>query len=889
MMSISLRSKCLAVLALLIVCPTMTRMSSVSATQRPVANATSSRYALPLRFEPNRGQADPNVRFVSRGQSYTLLLTATDAVISTRPADVATDRQPLALRMMLAGGANRSPHITGEDTQLDTVNYVRGRDEKTWITDIPTYARVRYRDVYPGIDLVYYHHGSTLEYDFIVAPGADPDRIRLAFSGADSAVNADGDLVLRSAAGDLRQPKPVIYQDVDGQRRPIDGGFVLTADRQVRFDIGAYDRTRPLVIDPVLVWSTYFGGAGEETGLDVGVDANRNVYVVGTRPSARGGQDTDAFVAKYSPTGALLWVTNVGDTCDDEGRGIAVDAAGNVYVTGHLSGSCYPYPTLTNGGFVAKLTTAGAGRYIFPFSSDWSGADVGQAVAFDAAGNAYVGGVSSSMYFPTTAGVLQPQYSGWYGDGFVVKVNAAGTARVYATYLGGTGHDSLNDIAVDTNGNVYVVGSTSSKDFPTTAAAYQRVHNGLGVMATNAFISKLNPTGTALVYSTYLGGWLDDGATGLAIDAARNVFVTGTAMSDNFPTTAGVYQPRMAPQPVCDAARDLCTDAFVTKLNAAGSALIYSTYLGANLNDAANGIAIDNAGNTYITGSTYSTNFPIVNPLQRNPGSDMDAFVTKLNRAATALVYSSYLGGSKLSNLLSEGVDEGVRIAADADGANAYVTGITYSPNFPVTANAAQRVFGGGSCWYGTYRCADAFVMKIGDAPAPPPPAPVVRNYAYAGPAVAIPDNQPAGVRIPLAVANFPGTIGDLNVRFDGNVCTAAAGATTVGLTHPWVGDLTITLTSPANTTVTLANRPGGAGNAGDNLCQTVLDDEGGAASIQNVTAAGAPYRGTFRPATALTAFRGQNPNGTWFLTVSDGAAADVGALRAFTLSVTAR
>jgi Proprotein convertase P-domain/Beta-propeller repeat len=319
----------------------------------------------------------------------------------------------------------------------------------------------------------------------------------------------------------------------------------------------------------------------------------------------------------------------------------------------------------------------------------------------------------------------------------------------------------------------------------------------------------------------------------------------------------------------------------VTKLNAAGSALVYSTYLGAGLSDSAYGIAVDAAGNAYVTGSTWSTNFPSVRPFQPNRGGDLDGFVTKLNATGNAFIYSSYLGGGELSSTtFSEGEDTGVRIAVDADGANAYVTGVTRSPSFPVTPGAQQPVFGGGLCSSWQYRCADAFVTKIADF------TQTVRNYSFNG-AVAIPDNAPAGVQIPITVANFPGTIGDLNFRFDGNGCTNVPGATTVGLTHTWVGDLVITLTSPQNTTVTLMNRPGGANNAGDNLCQTLLDDEGGALSIQNITAATAPYRATFRSAGALAAFRGQNPNGTWRLNVSDAAALDVGTVRAFTLIVT--
>jgi hypothetical protein len=812
-----------------------------------------------------------------------LMLTATDAVVSMRHHD--GNGQPLAVRMTLAG-ANPAPRIAGEAAQPDTVNYVRGRDQKAWLANIPTYARVRYQDVYPGVDLVYYHNGPDLEYDFVVAPGADPDRIRLAFSGADSILNTDGTLVLRTEAGDLRQAAPVIYQEVNGQRRAIAGGYALTSDRQVRFTLGEYDRSRPLVIDPVLSYSTYFGGSSEDLGWDVAVDGSRNMYMVGTRPSVADPEHTDAFVAKYNAAGALLWVANVGDTCNDEGRGIAVDTAGSVYITGRIDGSCYPYPALTNGGFVAKLTANGAGAYIFPFSHEWSGSDIGQAIAVDPAGNAYVGGTTGSMYFPSTPGVFQPQYSGWYGDGFVVKVNALGTERVYATYLGGDGHESLNDIVVDANGNAYVTGSTTSKDFPTTAGAFQQIHNGWGVMATSAFVTKLNPTGTALVYSTYLGGNWDDGGIGIAIDAARNAFVTGYATSENFPTTRGVIQPFKAPQPICDQEARFCTDAFVTKLNAAGSGLVYSTYLGANLSDVGSGIAVDPAGNAHVTGSTWSTNFPVVRPVQPASGGELDAFVTKLNAGATAFIYSTYLGGGRTSNWYWDGHDEGVRIAVDFDGASAYVTGSTRSANFPVTPNAADRVFGGGQCFYGGFTCADAFLSRITDVAAP---APIARDYAYMGPVVAIPDKRPAGVRIPLTVANFAGTIGDVNFRFDGNGCTAAPGATTVGLNHTWVGDLIVTLTSPAGTTVTLMNMPGGASNAGDNFCQTALDDEGGGFSIQNVTAGGAPYRGSFRPAGALTAFRNQNPNGTWFLTVSDAASQDTGAVRAFTLSVTPR
>jgi hypothetical protein len=670
-------------------------------------------HTLPRSFEENQGQTDPGVRFLSRGNGYTLFLTASEAIMSLRrPQDVSgkPDGQPLMLRMRPIG-ANPAPRVAGDSPLPATVNYVRGRTPDQWLTGIATYSHVRYEEVYAGVDLVYYDNGKQLEYDFVVAPGADPGRIRVQFSGVETLrVDAAGDLVLGTPLGELRQPAPLMYQETDGAREVISGGYIVGDANQISFHIGAYDGKRPLVIDPVLAYSTYFGGSAEETGSDIAVDAAGNAYVAGAWKSVRSPEayDSDGYVAKFSSAGALLWVASIGDTCDDEARGLALDASGNVYVTGQL-GYCYPWPTLNGGAFVAKLSAQGAARYMFPFSDYWyGGPDMGQAVTVDAAGIAYVAGITSSAEFPVTPGAFQPTYAGGIADGFAVKVNAAGTALLYGTYLGGTAFESLNDLAIDGQGYAYVVGKTESPDFP-TMNAFQPVHPGS--IYTTSFVTKLAPDGTTAAYSTFLGVGPTDIAMSVAVDAAGHAYVAGVTTSSEFPVTPGVVQPQPGDTRICFFT--LCTDAFVTKFSPSGQALVYSTYLGGDIFDEATGIAIDTAGNAYITGNTDSFTFPTVAAFQPESAGGVDAFVTKLNSTGSALIYSSYLGGSALSDANFEGEDAGVRIAVQPTSGAAYVIGMTRSSDFPVV-NAHQPTFGGGVCGILNYRCADAFIAKIG-------------------------------------------------------------------------------------------------------------------------------------------------------------------------------
>ncbi|MBI2829078.1 MAG: SBBP repeat-containing protein, partial [Acidobacteria bacterium] len=429
-----------------------------------------------------------------------------------------------------------------------------------------SYARVRYESVYPGVDLVYYGNQRQLEYDFVVAPGADPGAIKLAFEGARSIErDASGNLILRTAGGDLRMHKPVVYQEVGGVKRLIPGRYVVASKQQVGFHVAAYDRSKPLVIDPVLVYSTFLGGSGNDFGFRIAVDSAGNAYVTG-------GTDSTNF-----PGPGGIAAPKLGSS--------AKGAGGDVFVT--------------------KLNPAGT-ALVYSTYLGGSGNDGGIGIAVDSAGNAYVTGTTNSADFPTTLGAFDVTFNG-VQDVFVTKLNPAGSALVYSTYLGGSGFERPNGIAVDSAGNAYVMGRTTSTistnpllNFPTTAGAFQTIAPGGDAFnPQDVFVTKLNPAGSALVYSTFLGGNRNDEGVGMAVDSAGNAYVTGFTTSTNFPTTAGAFAGTLGgPQ-----------DAFVTKLDAAGSDLVYSTYLGGSGGSLGIGIAVDSAGNAYVTGQAFS-NFP---------------------------------------------------------------------------------------------------------------------------------------------------------------------------------------------------------------------------------------------------------------------------------------
>ena len=687
-----------------------------SAAKAPAANEPQVVEAygkLPLSFEANQGQIDGRVDFLSRGSGYTLFLTPAEAVLALRKpaassrartthappgnteAEQADAAPPAVLRMKLVG-ANPAPRASGLEELPGKSNYFLGNDPDKWRTNVPHYAKVQYKDVYPGVDLVYYGNQRQLEYDLVVRPGSDPNAIALSFEGVESLrIDTQGDLLLDTADGEVRQHNPLVYQELDSGRREIPGSYVLKDERQVGFQVGAYDTSKPLTIDPVLVYSTYLGGSGFDKGFGIAVDASGNAYVTGNTlstdfPTASPFQaalastgPTDAFVTKLNAAGsALVYSTYLGGSASDgDSGGIAVDTSGNAYVTGRTASSDFPTASpfqAANGGgtdaFVTKLNAAG-NALVYSTYLGGSGTDIGFDIAVDGSGNAYAAGCTDSTDFPT-ASPVQAVFGGGAEDAFVTKLNAAGSALVYSTYLGGSASDLGRAIAADTFGNAYATGTTFSTDFP-TASPFQAANAGFF----NAFVTKLNAAGSALVYSTYLGGSNGDDGFGIAADGSGNAYVTGDTSSTDFPT-ASPFQASISGT----------GDAFVTKLNAAGSALVYSTYLGGSIIDFGFGIAVDGSGNAYVLGRTTSTDFPTVSPIQAAYGGGFsDAFVAKLNSAGGALVYSTYLGGS--------GVDS---------SGNAYVTGFT--PDFP-TANPFQSTNAGGL---------DAFIAKIGQVITPP-------------------------------------------------------------------------------------------------------------------------------------------------------------------------
>jgi hypothetical protein len=666
---------------------------------------------LPLAFEANQGQTDPQVKFVSRGTGYNLFLTATEAVLTLRKGSrqehtsPGTKSSPLpensAVLHMRLVGANAKADVFGQDELPGKSNYFIGNDPKKWHASVPQYARVRYADVYPGVDLVYYGNQREMEYDFVLQPGADPGVIRLGIEGASRLRVIEGDLVLSSPGGEVLLRRPNIYQELHGRIETIRGRYVLNSRNEVGFRVDSYDRAKALVIDPVLAYSSYLGGSGDDGSEGIAVDAAGNAYVTGGTasidfPTANSVQSTnhggvlDAFVTKFNADGtALVYSTYLGGNGNDLGTAITVDTSGNAYVTGRTMSTDFPManaiqPTNHGGNFdtfVTKIDAEGA-ALVYSTYLGGSGGEESTAIAVDGAGKVYVTGESTSLDFPV-ANAFQPTNRGGM-EAFVAKLDATGTAFVYSTYLGGTGDDGGLGVAADSAGNAYVSGFTLSSDFP-TANALQSTNRG----GQDAFVAKINAGGSALVYSTYLGGEGGEVASGIAVDEAGNAWVTGRTGSTNFPT-ANPIQPT----------NHGGNDAFVTKLNADDSAIVYSTYLGGTSYDEAFRIAVDTSGSAYITGDTYSVDFPIANAIQSTKGGFQAAFVTKLKADGSGLVYSTYLGGKVFNRKVVTG---GYGIAADSAG-SAYVTGVTSSKSFPTTLLAFQHSLNGYT---------DTFVTKI--------------------------------------------------------------------------------------------------------------------------------------------------------------------------------
>ncbi len=658
---------------------------------------------LPLSFQANSGQTDSQVEFLAHGSGYTVYLTGGEAVMRLRKEkSTANNPQSSVLRMQLAGG-NPQPKVKGSEELPGKANYFIGNDPKKWRTGVPAYARVEYQEVYPGVSLVYYGNQRQLEYDFVVSPGAVPKTIELTFEGADKlSIDAQGNLVAKLDDAEVIQHAPVIYQEIDGVRRMVPGRYELRDERRVGFEVGPYDATKTLVIDPTLEYATYLGGEGFDWAWASVVDTQGFVYVTGSTgsinfPTTAGAFNTtfsgnsDVFISKLNPQGdTLIYSTFLGGGGDERGLGIALDATSALaYVTGWTTSNNFPttagaYDTTHNGGsdvFVTKLNAAGT---MLGYSTLLGGAgdEVADGLEVNSQGIAYVAGYTNSTQFPTTSGAFDTTHNGGQ-DGFVTKLNAAGSNLVYSTFIGEEGDDYIGDLALEGD-FAYVTGWTWSTRFPTTSGAYDTTHNG----GSDAFVTKLNATGRALVYSTLLGGSDNDFGRGIFVSGGGIASITGSAVSANFPTTAGAYDTALN--------GGAYGDAFVARLNGNGASLTYSTYLGGNENESGQDILVDSAGFTYVVGVTNSPNFPRLNQLPNQVGGMYDAFVTKFNGQGNALIFSTILGGSNN--------DAGIGIGIDGAGL-LYVAGYSWSNNFHTTAHAYDRTFNGGG--------SDAVVFKL--------------------------------------------------------------------------------------------------------------------------------------------------------------------------------
>lgn len=866
---------------------------------------------LPLYFVENRGQLDPSVAYSIQGRDQTVYFTSQGVTFSLAGKEKANPRRwTLKLDFL---DANPAAQIVGEGSSGARFSYFHGRPE-AWRADVPAWRGIVYRNLWPGIDLVYTGDRERLKYSFIVSPGADPARIRMAWRGAKGvAVNRAGELEVTTPQGIFRDEAPVSFQELNGSSREVRTAYrvhqsTAAGRTEYGFDLDAYDRTRELVIDPaILLYCGFLGGDGDETGNDIAVDRDGNVYIVGdtsstqsTFPTAVGPDLTyndgsrDAFIAKLNAAGTdLVYCGFIGGASSDLAKGVAVDADGNAYVVGETFSRETSFPVLggpdltfngSQDAFIAKVNAAGTALvycgYIGGGRRDFAGK-----VAVNSLGNAFVVGYTDSPEetFPVAVGPDLTQNGDV--DAFVARVNTAGDALDYCGYIGGDQSDYGRDIAVDTAGNAYITGNTSSDEvtFPITpmGGGLDPTYNG-GL--SDAFVAKIDPTGAALVYSGYLGGSGSDIAHSLALDATGAVYLAGETNSDeaSFPVLGGP-----------DLTHNGMVDAFVARINPAGSALVFSGYIGGTGIDRAFGIALDADGAIYLAGETssFQTSFPVIGGPDLQSNGVVDAFVAKLNAAGTSLIYCGYLGGA--------GNDFALSIAVDGDS-NAIVTGYTESnqSTFPVTTGP-DLTFNGGEI--------DAFVAKIARRPdvTPPSVAPVGAisriqgtggnsTLAFVSDVDTLPGNifvalknVPAGVTV-TSLTNTDGTIAaDIAVS-----CNTPPGAYVLSVEAiDGAGLLTssnLTLNVAANSAPQLGSYPNAEVEflASATVSPTSAPSDNGVIAALTATAPG--FTGAFdiNPLTGEIAISDAAPAGVFTVTVTATDNCGATTLRTFRLSV---
>jgi hypothetical protein len=720
---------------------------------------------LPMGFEENRGQAARDIKFVSHGSGYALSLAPQEvdiAVLRRRAITASPLHRVAALRAlrearnamkttvirMQLQGANPAPAIAANELLPGRSNYFIGSNRDKWVTDVPSFGRVKYSGIYRGVDLEFYGNQRHLEYDFTVAPGADPKVISLKIDGAQKlAIDSHGDLILHTADGDSKFQKPFVYQMIGAERREVAGNYVLASDNRVTFAVAKYDRSLPLVIDPMLLhplltYSTFLGGTGDESGQGIAVDSNGNAFIAGSTSSTDFPPTTNVapasgcgFVTELNPTGtAQLYSSYLcGTSGMDEAFGIALDPNGKVYVAGITASTDFPTtanaliqsPLTTNpagSAFLTKIDPTLSGKASLLYSSYIGGTsgDLANAVAVDANGNAYIGGLTFSSpgapgsgKFTVTSGAVQATPANNVGTGFLTRIDTTQSGAgslIYSTYLGGNAvnianflqdfGDAVTGVAVDGANNAYLTGVTTSTNFPSV--------NGLPgtPIAANTqaagFVTRIDTTKTTTApptYSTYLEGSTVDSGSAIALGPNNIAYVTGSTSSLDFPTTTGAFQTTGPANGV----------AFITLVDttmSGNAAVTYSTFFGGTGSDNGFGIAVDGNANAYVVGTTASTDFPIT-PFALPatlPDPNGSPFVVKLSpkgKGTADRIYASYFGGT--GDGLPNDADQGNAIAIDSHG-NAYVTGITVSLDMPTTAGAFQTALKGAS---------DAYVAKL--------------------------------------------------------------------------------------------------------------------------------------------------------------------------------
>ena len=731
--------------------------------------------ALPLAFEQNQGQTDPQVKYMARANGYRLYLTSSQAIFTIHKqggeSDVRRmmmDRRlgPSGVKSMLRRraqqkskaliaavhmkmlGANPTAQLTPSAPQPAKVNYFIGKDSSKWHSDVPLFGQVSYRNLYPGIDLAFHGNGKQFEFDYLIKPGANANAITLGFQGADQiSTNSSGDLVLDTMAGPIEMHRPVAYQEKSGVRQSVDVRFLVSGNN-VSFALGSYDRTRELVIDPTVTYSTYFGGDFADYGTGIVLNGGGNAFIVGatdssTIPGDSNGTNSgsfDVFVTGIDSGGVLQFTTLFGGSGDDFPGGMAIDGSGNIYVSGTTDSGDFPVTAgaaqtvflggIANGNndaFAVKLAPQGAsitwGTYIAGGDSD-----SGLAIAIDGATppSVYVVGETFSTDLGGAAGGVHPLPNGsalnlglgtGADDGYIVKLNSTGTAYLLVSYLGGSNGDLATGVALDSVGNIFVSGETISSDLPVTSGVVQRqcgtdgtCNASGGNIFDDAFVVGIQQNLLAYKYVTYYGGSNVDDAFAIAADSNGDAFITGTTASSDFNTVGTPFQGSLAGT----------QNAFAVELNPTGSGATYGTYVGGSGSDFGLGITLDRSGNIYLTGQTSSsTKFPLLNPTQSTFGGSTDAFVTVLSPSQSAALFSTYLGGGGDEDQL------GGAVALDSFE-NIYVTGDTTSGNGTTTAfplkNALDSTFGGGTCVNsggGNVPCPDAFITAYGPATTP--------------------------------------------------------------------------------------------------------------------------------------------------------------------------